>query len=431
MNILIACNEKYLDLSKYMLYSLSLYNDDLNIYLIHEILDDKMLDEFSFFVDKYNIGNLNVIKFDSSMIDLPLKNDKITGHITKEAYFRLYAPFFLPSDLDRILYLDCDIICIDNIDELYWSNFNDNIIVGCVNVDLGNGSYNDRLNLPKDNLYINSGVLLFNLLDYRKNVSIDSLNEFIIENASILDYQDQDVVNKMLCGHIGLCPIDYNFQITTLLYPEGGKIIHYTGPNKPWYDDYNMPDYAVHYYNILNKLNMNDVLVDKLEKHKSNFKRRLKKCSLIISGNIIDTFITSVLLQSEKDIEFIFLCDSYNYELFEKYKNDCRARFVLKDEFNIDDYYSDFIGYLDIELFKNIDINFFRELLYFGQTENLGAIFYNVYSIDVSGEIITLDKKVDLNYVNSVIKNNAHYNCIYRRFLEEKEYFNIGYWEII
>ena len=51
MNILIACNEKYLDLSKYMLYSLSLYNDDLNIYLIHENLDDKMLDEFSFFVD--------------------------------------------------------------------------------------------------------------------------------------------------------------------------------------------------------------------------------------------------------------------------------------------------------------------------------------------------------------------------------------------
>ena len=82
-------------------------------------------------------------------------------------------------------------------------------------------------------------------------------------------------------------------------------------------------------------------------------------------------------------------------------------------------------------MFKNIDINFFRELLYFGQTENLGAIFYNVYSIDGSGEIITLDKKVDLNYVNSVIKNNAHYNCIYRRFLEEKEYFNIGYWEII
>ena len=368
MNILIACNEKYLDLSKYMLYSLSLYNNDLNIYLIHENLDENMIFEFYSFINRYNIGNLSIIKFDSSMIDLPLKNDEITGHITKEAYFRLYAPFFLPSDLDRILYLDCDIICVDNIDDFYWSNFDNNIIVGCANVDLGNDSYNDRLSLPKDNVYINSGVLLFNLFDYRKNVSIDSLNKFIIENASILDYQDQDVVNKMLYGRIGWCPIDYNFQITTLLYPEGGKIIHYTGPNKPWYDEYSMPDYAIHYYNILRKLNMDSILTDKLEKHKSNFRRRLKKCSLFIDGKIVDETITNVLLQCEKDIEFVFLCESYDYELFQKYKDDCRLRFVKKEEFNMNDFYSDFIGYLNVELFKNMDVNFFRELLCFGQT---------------------------------------------------------------
>ena len=94
MNILVACNEKYLNLARYMLFSLAAHNGKLNVYLIHENISDELLGQFIKFFENNDIGNLNVINFDSSQIVLPLKDDIITGHITKEAYFRLYAPFF-------------------------------------------------------------------------------------------------------------------------------------------------------------------------------------------------------------------------------------------------------------------------------------------------------------------------------------------------
>ena len=186
MNILIACNEKYLHLSRYLLFSLHEHNGELNIYLIHENLSDDSIEDITNFINKHNIGKLNIIKFDSSTIDLPLREGhNITGHITKEAYFRLYAPFYLPEDMERILYLDCDIICNDKIDAFYNQDFKDNIFVACRNTDLDNALYNERLNLPKEYTYVNSGVLLFNLKEYKKYIT--NHLHFVIECAIITD----------------------------------------------------------------------------------------------------------------------------------------------------------------------------------------------------------------------------------------------------
>ena len=145
MNILIACNGKYLDYSRYLLASLRKYNGLLNVYLIYENIEDNILDAYKKFISDFDIGELNLIHFDSSTIELPLKNDEITGHITKEAYFRLYAPFFLPEDMDRILYLDSDIVCTGDISSFYNTDFIGNLLIGCQNVDISN-DYNYRLN---------------------------------------------------------------------------------------------------------------------------------------------------------------------------------------------------------------------------------------------------------------------------------------------
>ena len=43
-----------------------------------------------------------------------------------EIYFRLFASLYLPSSVDRVLYLDTDIVVINNLKELYEMDFSGN-----------------------------------------------------------------------------------------------------------------------------------------------------------------------------------------------------------------------------------------------------------------------------------------------------------------
>lgn len=435
MNILVACNEKYLRLAKYMLFSLHKHNGFLNVYLIHENVSNASLDDLSLFFKKHSIGELNIINFDSSTIVLPLKDDKITGHITKEAYFRLYAPFFLPDDMERILYLDCDIICTGDISEFYNIDFDENVLVGCKNTDLDNSLYIERLQLPSDFIYINSGVLLFNLEEYRKCTSIDSLNRFICENALILDFQDQDVINKMFCGKIKYGRVYYNFQIGMLLYTEGGILVHYTGPVKPWYDEFNRPILAQPYYDTLYELGELEELKRIKKIHYDNFKNGQKLISALITGDVVtDDLICDVISQLENRVEFIISYNSIEDGLIEKYKDiDCRLFFVKNDD--LTDYYSNLLGmyyvYFKLEDFKDMDANFIRELGYFIDNSELCIVFYNTYSEEASNRIISVPEGIDEDMAISLMNENEAngYNCIHMNSFNRNLCNKYGYWE--
>jgi lipopolysaccharide biosynthesis glycosyltransferase len=420
MNILIACNEKYLHLSRYLLFSLHEHNGELNIYLIHENLSDTSIEDITNFINKHNIGKLNIIKFDSSTIDLPLREGhNITGHITKEAYFRLYAPFYLPEDMERILYLDCDIICNDKIDAFYNQDFKDNIFVACRNTDLDNALYNERLNLPKEYTYVNSGVLLFNLKEYKKYTSIEKLNKFISENRDILDFQDQDVVNKMFHEHILEGEIFYNFQIGMLLYTENGILVHYTGPIKPWNDKYSRPVLAQPYYDTLLKLNELDELERIKKCHRQSFKEVNKLVSVVMYGDTItEEQLSAVSKQTETNSEFVIVYNTIDNELKEKYEElDVRLLFVDYEHENeqLDKLTGGYAVFFNIEEFKKMDINFIREITYFVTINNLSIAFFSNYNLDSNRRIIDNEYQFTLENIHKFmdIKKENKYNNIY------------------
>ena len=435
MNILIACNEKYLDLSRYLLFSLHEHNGNLNIYLIYENLSQTSIDDITNFIKEHQIGSINFIKFDSSTIELPLREgDEITGHITKEAYFRLYAPFYLPEDMERILYLDCDIICAGDISGFYNKEFKDNILVACINTDLGNSLYKERLNLPDDYEYINSGVLLFNLNEYKKYTSIEKLNSFISENAEILDFQDQDVANKMFHEKILHEDIMYNFQIKMLLYSEGGKIIHYTGPVKPWSENYAFPTLAQPYYDTLYKLNELDKLEYMKKSHIANFKQNSKLLTVIINADDVkEAELKEILRQTEYNVEFIIFFKSMSEELRKMYEElDIRMSFipVAHGEQKSVNITGNCVVSFKIEDFKRMDSNFIRELLYFLNINNLSVVFFINFDLDSNQTIVESEYTFNLEKIHEFIdeKKKENYNSIYRLNLEE-ENNRYGYWK--
>ncbi len=258
LNILISFDEDYTCHAVDMLHSIILNNDvSLEIYLLYENLSITSLNVIREFVEANEIGNLHEYYINGKQYSFP----HTIKYIPEVTYYRLFAPFIINEKIDKLLYLDCDIIVNGKIDELYNLNIGDNIIAGCKNMlckEMShlNTVFNTNLNLPITNDYINAGVLLIDVEKYRNYVSPDKIIRFINENRNNLKMQDQDVINKLFYGKIMHVDNKFNLQINTVeedYKTNDVRIIHYSQRAKPWESDYYSPQKAKYYYNYLAK----------------------------------------------------------------------------------------------------------------------------------------------------------------------------------
>lgn len=187
----------------------------------------------------------------------------IRGHFSKETYYRLVLPELLPN-YDKVLYLDSDMIAMDDVAKIYDENVDGYILAACHDADtagLYNGYEKDKkrytdkvLKLKEPYQYFQAGVLLLNLKEFRKRYTTKQILDFAVsENWQLLD---QDILNKLCEGAVKYIDMSWNVmvdfagvrisQIIALaprwlneMYQEARKnpkIIHYAGPQKPWFE---------------------------------------------------------------------------------------------------------------------------------------------------------------------------------------------------
>lgn len=191
--------------------------------------------------------------FKLSCIDLDMKefqNFPAGGaHITNTTYFR-YKIAELCPDIDKIIYLDCDIIVKQSLAELFKQDLTNYYVAGVEDVGYYYWkNYNPQF-IYKEGFYINAGMLLINLDQWRTNNLFHKLVDFTIQNAKKIAIGDQDVINQVCFGKIK--PLDYKWNVQDSFYrakperaanPNCNKIIkaakhpaiiHYTQAKKPW-----------------------------------------------------------------------------------------------------------------------------------------------------------------------------------------------------
>lgn len=254
-NILCCPDNNYIPYCGIMLTSLFENNRDINftVYIIAAKLKKTNKELLEKLCCIYN----NCISFiDIENNDLGNCPVKKGDHVSIAAYYRIFAPQLLPQNIDKILYLDGDIIINGSINNLYNTNIDNNAFGAVIDEDyLGEKKYT-RLEIPFNKSYINSGVLLINLKYWRKYNLVDKCLAYTKNNQERIVLHDQDVLNAVLFDKIKLLPITYNFQ-TGFLYKitklDNDKrielqnclytpiIIHYTGPCKPWHKDSKHP----------------------------------------------------------------------------------------------------------------------------------------------------------------------------------------------
>src|SRR4051812_18120600 len=132
-------------------------------------------------------------------------------HLNKTTYARLFIDELLPRSVDRILYLDCDVVCTGEIAPL-WRLASEVPVIGGVPDRLGD-AYKARLGLPAPAAYVNAGVLLIDVAAWRERDLGREILDWIAANPDKLTLVDQDAINFCLSGEITPLPDCWNLQI--------------------------------------------------------------------------------------------------------------------------------------------------------------------------------------------------------------------------
>ncbi len=248
MNILVTINKKYLPYLISMLRSLIHFNNDkINLYVISQ--DVKLID-FTNYQKYLNDININIIKFNDSL----LQEAPTSKRYPKTIYYRLFAFKVLPTNVDRILYLDPDIIINGNLSNLYNMDLTNIAFIGSTTIKEPLRKFNELKNkAPKGAPYINTGVLLMNITFLRQITNEDAIYNYIRDRHFYFTLPDQDIISALYGNYIKLIPSTiYNLsdrgikfnnlynveQIDLEWVKQNTKIIHYYGRNKPWYKNY-------------------------------------------------------------------------------------------------------------------------------------------------------------------------------------------------
>ena len=178
-----------------------------------------------------------------------------TARYPRQIYYRLAAPLLLPRELDRILYLDVDVVVINSLRPFYEVDFESSYFVGCTHTREFLTKLNQaRLQSDKAVAYINTGVLLMNLNVLRQVIRLEEISAYVREHEKALILPDQDILTALYGDKIKLADsLRYNLSDRVLSFYNGSHpkekrdvnwvrrntaIIHYCGRNKPWNEGY-------------------------------------------------------------------------------------------------------------------------------------------------------------------------------------------------
>lgn len=243
-------------------------------------------------------------KFNIKFVDVNPKIENITSKLTSRLrdyysisiYYRLFIPSLFPA-YNKVIYLDADVVLVDDISKLYFEDINDYLVGGIPDeVIAGDKIFQDYTKYALDlepGRYFNSGVLLMNLDKFREEkieekflYLLDKYNfDTVAPDQDYLNVLCKDKVKYVDRGWDRMPNVDETFDDSHL------HLIHFNMFQKPWkyegvlYQEYfweyaKKTDFIEEIYEIKNKYTDEDRKKDML-----GGENLLKQCEKIVASD--------------------------------------------------------------------------------------------------------------------------------------------------
>lgn len=253
MNIFVTLDRNYLAPLKVMLTSLFVNNEGETF--------DVWLAGDGFTEADWRSAEKTCRRFGHTLHSVEVPQDAfadapVIRYYSRAMYYRLLAAQLLPREMDKVLYLDPDILVINSVRPLYDLEMGDALYAAATHEGLTGVTSqiaNLRLSTPNGQAYFNSGVLMMNLEMLRKEVDPQKVFQYADKKRATLILPDQDILNGMFWSRIKLVDerlwnydarkyqkyllasqnemdVDWVMQHTAIL--------HFCGKSKPWKENY-------------------------------------------------------------------------------------------------------------------------------------------------------------------------------------------------
>lgn len=242
ISISVCIDEVYSQYLSTFLYSLNKsQTSPVDLYVIYRTLSPNTIDSLQQLCTIFNYVNIFFVEvpkeLERNLSRISLNNNKLP----LDAYLRLLLPALLPQ-LDKVIYMDVDILVIGALDELWNFDLNGACIgaVKDLSFTLDKNSWAYQFMLDNGMNYFNSGMLMMDLNSWRKHSIMERIVEFAIWNANNFLMGDQDALNYCLANSVEYIDCKYNYVVqnftTVPRNINGLTVIHYCGYSgpKPW-----------------------------------------------------------------------------------------------------------------------------------------------------------------------------------------------------
>ncbi len=243
ITIVSVCDNHYMMMLAALLKSIEKNHhssEKIDYYIVEDKISSKNKKKLfeSINEDVISIKWLKMSEIAPKRLTLPLDYSSFPLNI----YIRLFIPHFIPSPIERVLYLDVDMIVLEDISVLWNTNIGDKVIAGVIdrsgvvsNEWLGIKNYKN-LGISPQVKYFNSGLLLINPHKWRQLNITNKIITCIQENIIYADFPDQYGLNVVFADQ--WFELDPRWNSQAMISIEKPFIIHFTG-RKPFYKSYN------------------------------------------------------------------------------------------------------------------------------------------------------------------------------------------------
>ncbi len=209
------------------------------LYLVHQGLSEDLLENISRLVETHSI-----VPSPESVAAIP-KN----AHFAPEAAYPLLLPELLPETLDRILFLDADLLVLDDLGLLWETSIGERMLGAVPDAAIPLCSSprgvkrRGELGIPEDAAYFNCGVMLMRLAEWRKREITRRAYGYLENVGRQVDFLHQEALNAILWDDWH--PLESRWNLLGSLagrpYAQSGSgnwknpgIVHFAGRFKPW-----------------------------------------------------------------------------------------------------------------------------------------------------------------------------------------------------